>query len=435
MTTPDRYHLLGLGRARSSWLGDVAQWATSGIIPVDFSKCVSSAELSQRLSSMQRFSALLVDATAAGLDRDLISRAFDAGVPTLIIDDNTPNFDHWIDLGAVSVLSSELDPSDLLLALSIHASPVGPNREVEIMAAVDEFTAWTGQLIAVCGPGGTGVSSTAIAIAEGLAKDALDSELVLLADLARHGEQAMLHNAGDVMPGVEEVVEAHRMRRATSDEIRSMTFAVPDRGYQLLLGTRRSTAWSSLPPKAVETAITGLRRSFRAVVADITADFEGESDGGSVDVEERNTFARATVRQADLVVVVGNASMKGIHSLARTVRSVRDQGVDGNRILTIVNRAPKSALAKAEMTSALTALLRNDDNNKSSIGPIFIADKPVDKALRDGIALPKQFVTPISSAVLTVLSQTQPLAGGSDSEQPQAIKAGSLGIVKNAANH
>ena len=59
------------------------------------------------------------------------------------------------------------------------------------------------------GPGGVGRSTLAMALAAGLAADPRDAGLVVLADLALHAQQALLHDAGDV-PGVVELVDAYR---------------------------------------------------------------------------------------------------------------------------------------------------------------------------------------------------------------------------------
>ena len=66
--TPDRYVLLGLAGVRAGWFGDVAHWATSATLPVDFVKVVSLEEARARLLSGRPFSALLVDAGLTALD-------------------------------------------------------------------------------------------------------------------------------------------------------------------------------------------------------------------------------------------------------------------------------------------------------------------------------------------------------------------------------
>src|SRR5690606_26068619 len=99
-----------------------------------------------------------------------------------------------------------------------------------------------------------------------------------------------------------------------------------------------------------------LRRRYRIVVADIDADVEGERETGSLDVAERNHIARSTAESADLVVVVGAASLKGLHSLTRTLHDFRDAGVAADRLLPVVNRSGRSPRVRAELTRALADL-------------------------------------------------------------------------------
>ena len=46
----ERYVVLGLAHARAPWFGEVARWATSAALPVEFVKCVSLEELRARLA-------------------------------------------------------------------------------------------------------------------------------------------------------------------------------------------------------------------------------------------------------------------------------------------------------------------------------------------------------------------------------------------------
>jgi len=164
-----------------------------------------------------------------------------------------------------------------------------------------------GRLIAVTGRGGTGRSTLATALAQGLGADLRYSGTVCLADACLHGDQAVLHDARDVVPGVQELVEAHRSGNPSPERIRALTYDVPHRGYALLLGLRRHRDWTVVRPRAWEAALDGLCRSYRAVVADVDADVEGEAETGSFDIEDRNALARVAVGAADLVIAVGRS--------------------------------------------------------------------------------------------------------------------------------
>ncbi|HEY2813253.1 MAG TPA: hypothetical protein VGJ03_07315, partial [Acidimicrobiales bacterium] len=352
MARGDRFVALGLAHARSNWFGDVARWSNSAALPLEFVKCVTVEEVRTRFRTGRPFSALLIDSRVSGLDRDLVDEATSHACAVIVVDDARVRRD-WPALGATAVLSDDFGPDELLDALESFAVRIGIAETPMADPTARAAAAWRGHLVAVTGPGGTGASSAAMAIAQGLAADVRLGGLVALADLALDADQAMLHDAGDVVPGVQELVEAHRNGQPTSTEIRALTFAVGDRGYDLLLGLRRHRDWVTIRPRAFDAALDSLLRSYKAVVADITSDFEGERHCGSIDVEERNVMARTTAAAADVVVVVGSPGPRGVHRMVRLVAALVDVGIDGERILPVVNRAPRSPRSRAEITAAL----------------------------------------------------------------------------------
>lgn len=99
----ERFVVVGLARVRSPWFGDVAHWANTSQIPVEFLKCVSVAEVRARLAAGRPISALLIDGGAAGLDRDLIDAASARSTAVIVVTD--PRIDRdWTSLGANAVL-------------------------------------------------------------------------------------------------------------------------------------------------------------------------------------------------------------------------------------------------------------------------------------------------------------------------------------------
>jgi MinD-like ATPase involved in chromosome partitioning or flagellar assembly len=292
-----------------------------------------------------------------------------------------------------------------------------------INAASSAPAAWRGRMAAVCGPGGTGASTVAIALAQGAATDVRNGGLVVLADLARPGEQAMLHDARDVVPGIEELVEAHRAGVPTGSDVRAHTFAVEARGYALLLGLRRARSWSALRPRALEAAVAGLAQAFRIVVADCDADLEGETEGGSADVEDRNVMARTATANADVVFAVGTPGLKGVHSLVRVVGDLMASGVDGARIVIVVNRAPRAHRARAEVGRAIAEL--TPARRSGLAAPVFLPERRVDEALRDGTRLPVALCSPLAAAFDAVAgAHARPAASA---PEPVPVEPGSLG--------
>ena len=424
--TTERYVLLGLAPARAAWFEALAQWTTSAAVAADFVKCVSADEVRVRLTSGRRHSALLVDASTPAFDRDLVDAAAQSLTPVIVVQGPRPPAFSALDLGIAATLTPGFDQGELLDVLSAHCTMVG--RADGVPPSLDDSAAslWLAQLFVVCGPGGTGTSTLSIALAQGLAADPRNARRVLLADLARRADQAMLHDAVDLGPSLQELVEAHRVSRPDPDEVRRLTFDVPRRGYRLLLGLRQPEAWAALRPRAIDAAIQGLRKSFQVVVGDVTGDFEGEAEGGSIDVEERNHLARSAAQQATVVVAVGAPGLKGVHSLAGLIRSLVGAGISGERIVAVINRSPRNPRSRAESGRALAALLDGAGVGTALASPVFAPERKVEEALRDGMPLPGALVDPVLRAVARVAERRADAAPAAS--EPARIVPGSLGM-------
>lgn len=428
----DRYVVLGLAPARSAWFREVGRWATSAMVPIEFLKCLSLEELRVRLASGRAFSAVLVDAGVPGLDRDIGAAARAAGCAVLVVDDGRARRD-WSALGAMAVLPAQLGRGDLLSALAEHASPIGRVDGAGMPVGGEARPAgpagWRGALVAVTGAGGAGASTAAMAVAQALATDARHAGLVVLADLALDADQALLHDSGDVVPGLQELVDAHRTGLPSLDDVRALTWDVPGRGYSLLLGLRRHRDWAALRPRSVEAAIDGLRRAYRVVVADVEPDVEGEDQCGSTDVEDRNVLARTALLHAGAVVVVGAPGTKGVHSLVRVLDGVLGLGIAPERIVPVVNRAPRSPRARAELTRAVADLAGALPGGGRLPSPLHLPERrKLDDLVRDGERLPSSFCAPLGQAVDAVLARgsTEEVAGA-DPREPVPVAPGSLG--------
>lgn len=430
----DRWLVLGFGHPRARWFSRLAHWATAAAVPVEFVKCISADEVRARIAGDRTYSALLVGGNVSGFDRDLVHAGVASGAAVIVVD--PPVARDWADLGVVAQLSGVFEPQDLMAVLREHAEPLRRVSSPVIPAAspVERETGWAGRLLAVTGPGGSGASVTAMALAQSLAARPSDRGLVLLADFARHGEQAMIHDAREVVPGLLELIEAHRMGRLGAEEIREMVFDVVERGYHLLLGLRRHRDWTAMRPRAFDAALDGLVRSYRHVVADIDADTEGESETGSIDVEDRNLVARATLKRADLVVVVGTPGPKGAHSLARTLRDLRAFGVPPERLMPVVNRAPRSPRQRADLLKALTAPSTADAAGAVA-DPLLVPDRrDLDSRITDGLGVPAAIADPlIEHAERRLRACGRREALDNRSVAPVAVLPGSLGSFTEQA--
>ena len=419
----DRYVVIGLARVRAPWFGEVARWAHAAALPIEFVKCISPAEAHARLAGGRAISAMVVDAGASGIDRDLIDLARRTGVATIVVDDPRIERD-WVALGAAAVLPDHFERADLIAVLAQHASPirshVAANAAELVERGADERSTWQGRTIAVCGGGGTGSSTMAMATAQSLASMPANRGSVVLADLALRADLAMYHDAGDVVPGLQELIEAHHNGRPSAASIRRMLFDIESRHYLLLLGLRRSRDWTALRPRALDAALASLASGFRYVVADIDADVEGDDATGSVDVEERNGAARSAALVADVCVIVSLPTLKGMHDAVRITGDLHELGVDPERILHVVNRAARSPRGRSEITAALAALL---GTRSSSTAPIFIGERRgLELAHRAGGALPTSLGAPIAAASMAVIRRL--------GEQPRAesfVPAGPAG--------
>jgi MinD-like ATPase involved in chromosome partitioning or flagellar assembly len=403
----------------------MARWATAASVPVEFVKCVSAAEVTTRLRSGRRHSALLVGGDVVGLDRDLIDAVAATGAPTIVVAAGGGR--DWTELGAAAVLPSAFDRRELLSALGGHAPPI--ERVDAQPSAPPLVPQWRGRLLAVTGPGGTGASITAMSIAQAFGReDRRPDGSVVLADLRLDAEQGMLHDTRALSPGVQELVESHRGGRLTSEQIRSLTFDASGRGYHLLLGLRRHRDWTAIRARAFAASIDGLRAAYSLVVADVGADVEGEEATGSADVEDRNLMAREVLRAADAVVVVGNPTTKGTHSLARLVRTIVAEEIAPERIVPVFARAPRGPRRRAEAVRALTTLLDDGDHLGSLGNPVFLADRSeVETALRDGRTLPPQLGRPLHAELLRRLERAPVSASPTAEPEPQRVAPGSIG--------
>ena len=422
----ERYVVLGLAPARAEWFRAVGSWANSGALPAEFVKCLSAEEVGARLGSGRPFSALVADACLPALDRDLVARAAAVGCAVFVVDDRRVSRD-WLALGAARVLPPEFEREDLLRALAAHARTVqrsAPTADQLLNRPLPG--GWRGTVVAVTGAGGTGASTAAMALAQGLGDDVRQAGMVLLADLRLHAELAMLHDAGDVSPGVQELVEAHRAGSPSIDEVRRLVLSPPNRPYHLLLGIRRARFWPTLRPQAFAAAFDSLERSFRVVVADVDPDLEGEDDAGSADVEERNTMARTAVERAAVVFAVGLPSLKGLHSLVRVVDGLLRFGVASDRIVPVLNRAPRSVRARSGLTATfakLVAPLVPAGEMHGLASPIFLPERRIEEVLRDGVRLPAVLVQPLIGAVRAVSER----AASPIDPWPEPVRPGSLG--------
>jgi hypothetical protein len=427
--TGERYVVLGLGAARSGWFSDLARLATAGGIPIEFVKSVSAEETRVRLSSGRAFSALLVDGGLPAVDRDLLHDARRSGVEVFVVADPRITRD-WQTLGATTVLAREFSLDDLLTALDGMTKAI-PRGVADGEPVEPPVRAWAGELIAVTGARGSGASTIAAGLAQGFAARFAARHrpgAVLLADLALDADQGVLHHAPDIVPGLPELVEAHRGATLTPSAVHSMVFDVEERGYHLLLGMRRRRAWSSIRPRALDAALESLLATYPVVIGDVDPDVDGHHECGSFEVEDRNATTRVALALASVTVVVGTATTGGLHSLGLVLRDLIEHGVDPLRLVSVVNHAPRSPRERAAIARALP-LLSGTATSASRLGaPLFVVTRrSIEDATRGGRPFPAPLVAPITRAVGAALETRELTFDDVYDERPERVAPGTLG--------
>jgi len=370
---------------------------------------------------------VLVDAALPGLDREFIAVVGSIGAITVIVADASTSRD-WESMGCSAVLRSDFTPSELVETLTRHAVAVdrSTRRATRSDVAPSQITPLA-PLIGVAGSGGTGASTVAIALAQELGRDS-SAPNVALADGARVADMSMYHDVGDVLPGLPELVEAHRVDQLDPREIRRLLFPIQNRSYHLLLGQRRSRDAAAMRPHSILAAIEGLRRSFDLVVLDHDPDLDGEAETGSIDVEERHTLSRSTATRADLIVLVGQPGAKGVHDLIRLIDRYSDLGVARERLIPVINHAsknPANRIATARAVAELSSSVGNEDS--SLVAPLFLRSiKRMEELHRSAAAFPENFGRPLAQLSRRLLLELGPRQVNSN--QAVQVRAGELGL-------
>lgn len=414
---PRRQTLLGLVSRAASWPQRLEAWSTSASVPFTVSYCQSVAHLRTRLDHGDARQGVLLDGDLSFVDRDLLSDVTDAGGVAVVVE-GPRRRRPWDALGADAVLPPDFDKDQLLEALRGVLTPAPPARRERRPAP----------LVAVTGPGGTGVSVSAIALSQGLAAT---RRRVLLADCCLHAEQAMLHNAYGSQPNLVDIVELHAERTPERREMRQLAFGVVERGYYLLPGLARARQWSRIRGRSLDAALRSVRSAFDVVVADVDPDVEGEAQGGSIEVEERNALARTVLAQAAAVMVVGQPTMKGVYAMVRVMVDLLEFGVAGDRVLAVINQAVAERSVRADLSRAVRHLLDGAASgggvpDAAAVGPVLFAPAvTLEEHLREREALDDAWPTLLARAVTAVLDRAP--AAPSSAGSPEPVAAGSLG--------
>lgn len=182
------------------------------------------------------------------------------------------------------------------------------------------------------------------------------ADRVCLVDLCLRSSQAVAHHTADVLPCLGDLLDAHSVVSPPAEVVRSLSWDVPSRGYSLVIGLPRARDWIRLRPFTVSRSLVGVLRAWGFVVADTDSEVEGEKESGSPDIEMRNSLARSAHLHARANFVVGRACPMGLQSLVRVLEDLVGLGVPPERLIPVVNQAPRSSAERSAVTRALAEL-------------------------------------------------------------------------------
>ena len=117
----EHWLVIGLAHPRAGWFRQMASWATTATVPLDFVKCVSAEEIRARIASGRPYSAALLGSDAVGLDAGLIDLVTTTGAAAIVVGDGRDR--DWRSAGATATLQTPFDRADLVAVLSEHAPP------------------------------------------------------------------------------------------------------------------------------------------------------------------------------------------------------------------------------------------------------------------------------------------------------------------------
>jgi hypothetical protein len=398
---PERHDVLVLVAGRSGWHRSLAQLVDAALAPLALQRCLGADELLSQAASTGRTGVAIVDASALGVGRDLFDRLRRLGWGTLVVDaERTAR--HWTTLGAHGAVSPDAPAAEVArLALGIakscaHAgqseagAPSAPWERLATAMPQDPHAEepHRGALVCVLGPGGTGTSTLARALAEAAASERR-APAVLLADFARRPHQALLHGLEPGTGGLNELLDCCRLG---APDVASLVAEPPEIGYHVLTGRRTASAWAAWGPFARQAALDALLRTYDVVVADCDGDLEGSVECGSLDVEQRHALQRECVSAADLVVAVGRAGLGGLASLLQLLGDVLRVRGDAAPI-GVVLRASTAPRSLGRASRRLVA--RRFDAGELPglvLPPISVPEADVERSLIDGRRLPALLV-------------------------------------------
>lgn len=386
--------LVGLAPPRASWPSRVSGWTASGALAADFLACHHIDEVLAVLAIGRPDPVVLLDGRSPCVDRDSVAAVRAAGARVVGIDHTPTVAGHaveWDALGCGTVLGADFGPQELLAALRETAHPMGSSV---LLGYPDSLS--RGRTVAVRGSGGTGSSTVAMCLAQGLARQ---PGRPILVDGCRRGDLDLYHGLdldlgrghGTSIAGLAGLAE--RSRRVTEDPctVDDLVVGVAGRGYDLLPAGARDR-----PPRgrhAVGAALDCIARAAPVVVVD----HDGETEASA-----------CLARRADAWVIVVGGGLKGARAAMELVGEATDAGVDGHRIVVAVNGVPRSPISRRAARGVTTPFAELRDPARVGTVAALPRTPRLELAHRHAAALPATLVRPVTRAVEQVLARVVP---------------------------
>jgi len=333
-----RYVLLGLSAGGPPWVALVEGFVASRATGDELLACDGRIDLLTRLGTGRPFSAALVDHRTVGLDREFVRRAGAAGCPVILLggpDDPA----RTSALGLAAHLPDPISDRDLAGAIDAHAVPIG--RVDDLRLGVGDHPGsdhrWTGRLVAVTGPGGTGASSVARSLAQGLAAEPRLRGEVLLVDACLEADQAHLHGLTTHHVDLQGATQAHRGGDPPDHTLDDLLLSPEGHRHRLLPGIRRRRDWPTIGGPTLAATLRNLRDRHLATVVDVDPDVDLGPTHQPVGPATPGEPARIVLAMADLVLVVGRPprDTPADRATRRVIDNLLDAGVPVDRIIEL----------------------------------------------------------------------------------------------------
>ena len=346
-----------------------------------------------------------------------------SGVAVFVVADPRVMRD-WDALGATAVLPRDFSVEDLITALDGMTKAI-PRSVAGATPAASTVPAWAGDLVAVTGARGRRRVHIAAAVAQGFAAAHRRPGATLLADFALDADQGILHHAPDLVPGLPELVDAHRGGSLARRPSHSMVFDVEERDYHLLLGCaaaedgRPSGHGRSTRPS---TRCSRPTRSSSGTSIPTSTATTSAARSKSRTERDRAHRARAGPRHRRRRLGHDRRAAQPRPGPARRP----EHGVDpaGSSRSSIMRRGPSRPRSDR---SGAPSLAHAGPRLAGRRAPLFVVTRrAIEDAVRAGRPLPSPLVTPTTRAVSTAM--TRELAFDElDDERPERVAPGSLG--------